>query len=443
MNTFDEIFVNKVKEVFDNHNEAYQPADWNKLQGKMGKNRRGLIIFLPYIAKAAIVIIFLGLSVFILNNYENDIQYLETAQYIKTDDLPILPNQNTTTIEKNIIDNNYIIEKSKKRNLMVFAKRNNSTDITANNEVVINKKEELVDKEGIVRNMKSVEFINNSHKCQNIELHTEPDLHNIKQLKTSRFTNEKPILQAVEDELEVDNNKQKRFGFGVEIASLSSYSDIGVDNNVNMGAGISASYKLAKNIRFSTGVLIAKQSLNGMVKRRNSDFANNASNKFGINDEVYGELMSDKSQSEILNSANVSNINLHEQKRTFVTVDIPLNIVYKYKKLSFTTGVSSLLHLQEQQNYKYRMSVNNSVYNATTATYDNFSNTTTVSRKKHIATNHFDFAKLINLSVGYGIDMKKGSLTVEPYIKVPIGTLSSQDILMGAGGLALRYNFFK
>ncbi len=441
MNTFYEIFVNKVKELFDNHEEAYQPADWDKLQSKMGKKRSGLIILLPYIAKAAIIIIFLGLSVFILNNYENDIQYLETAQYYKTDNQPHLQAKQ----KRNLIKDNHKSLNNSNNQFKKYKNNRSSSHIVVNNKATTNKNIENVDKEHIMLRNQSVEPIDKHQRYNDFRLQSEYNLPNIEQIRTSRLHPQKPILKEIGKDEKTDENKQKRLGFGLEIASLSSYSDMGVDNDVNIGAGISASYKLSKNFSLSTGMLIAKQSLAGSVNYGRDNSSNNLrQEQLALSkNNVAKDVIDNKSVYGFQNLKNVSNVSLTEQKREFLTLDIPLNVVYKYKKISFTTGVSSLLHLKENQDYKYQMLVNNSVYNSKTQQYDNYSNTTTVNTKEYIATNHFDFAQLLNFSVGYGIEMRKGSIIVEPYIKVPIGTLSSQDIFMGAGGVVLRYNFFK
>ncbi len=441
MNTFYEIFVNKVKELFDNHKEAYRPADWQKLQSKMGKKRGGLIIFLPYIAKAAIVIIFLGLSVFILNNYENDIQHLETSQYFKTNNLPTLQHKHEININKdNQLSSNNSHNKFEKYN-----KNNCSLHVAENNKTITNQDVKTIDTEQVINKDQSVEPINRHESYKNFKLQSARNIPNIEQIKTARVPPQKPILKAIEEDYKIDENEQKRLGFGVEIASLSSYSDMGVDNDVNIGAGISASYKLSKNFSLTTGMLIAKQSLSGSVNygKDNSSKSLRKEQLALSKREIAKDVTDNKSDYGFQNLRNVSNVSLTEQKREFVTLDIPLNVVYKYKKLSFTTGVSSLLHLKENQDYKYQMLVNNSIYNSKTEQYDTYSNSTTVNKKEYTATNHFDFAQLINFSVGYSIAMKKGSIVVEPYIKVPIGTLSSQDIFMGAGGVVLRYNFFK
>ncbi len=449
MNRFYEIFVNKVIEVFDNHQESYQASDWEKLQQKMGKKQSRFIILLPYISKAAIIIIFLGLSVFILNKYDNYSEYPDKVQQIKTANFIENKYQNRETIAKHFDKNNSVKNKSKNesknRNIKPLVIKSNKDQISSNTKNIIIEDILAADNKLITSDSKSVRIISINKNIKHFLIPTEENLEELKQIKTAKIIEEKPVL--LEDEVsedDEDNSEQKRFGFGFAIASLSNYSSAKVENDVNVGAGISASYKLTKKLRLSTGMLIAKQSLTG---NENDDFMIRypQTEKAQIKSEnLVQERKQNNGRDGVMNSfSTIADFNLDEKKLEFLTIDIPLNLVYKYKKISFTSGVSSLLHVMENHDSKYTMVVNNNVYNLKTGSYDNYTNNTTVNKRKYISTNHFDFARLLNLSIGYGIDMKRGSIVVEPYIKIPIGTLSSQDIFMGAGGLALRYNFFK
>jgi len=108
----------------------------------------------------------------------------------------------------------------------------------------------------------------------------------------------------------------------------------------------------------------------------------------------------------------------------------------------FSAGISSLIFVNEKYSYNYDVIVNNISYNSATALYESYSNTLNMTSGQTDETlNHFDFAGLFNLSIAYDVPLPKGSLAVEPYIKLPLADISSQDIRMGSGGLTLRYNF--
>lgn len=57
-------------------------------------------------------------------------------------------------------------------------------------------------------------------------------------------------------------------------------------------------------------------------------------------------------------------------------------------------------------------------------------------------TSSFDFARMLNFSVGFGYPVgKQSKLSLEPFIKYPLGGLGAQDIRFGSAGLNLKLNF--
>jgi hypothetical protein len=58
------------------------------------------------------------------------------------------------------------------------------------------------------------------------------------------------------------------------------------------------------------------------------------------------------------------------------------------------------------------------------------------------AFKRIDLFKLVNLSIGYEIPFRKNAITIEPFIQIPLGTVTSNDIYMGNGGLTVKYSLF-
>ena len=248
----------------------------------------------------------------------------------------------------------------------------------------------------------------------------------IKQMDSIHYESDRPILIEYEEFViaENDKKKNKRFGFGVELASVSSYSKNGTSDGVNLGGGMAASYRITKKVSFTTGAIIAKQSANYVGERQN--------------EMVYSDL---NSAFQDNSNSKVENMTSSDSEVSFVAIDIPLNVRFKHKRISFTTGLSSLFYVQEKYSYSYNAVVSNSVYNSVTADYEMVTSNTSISNEETKSFNHFDFARLLNLSIGYDIPLAKGNLVVEPYLKYPLGSVSSKEIFMGTGGFAFRYNF--
>jgi hypothetical protein len=221
--------------------------------------------------------------------------------------------------------------------------------------------------------------------------------------------------------------KTRKIDVGIELASVSNYSSEGTGNGVNIGGGIAAAYHITDKIRVTTGVMIAKQSI---------EYA--PENNYQMAYADYAEL----NTANIADNQTVEKVSSAASEVSFIAIDIPLNVQFKHKRVSFSTGFSSLLFVQEKYNRTYNTVVSNKTYNTETRSYDIHNSVERISKDETSDPfDRFDFARLLNLSVGYDIPIAKGGLTVEPYLKYPIGKIGSREIAMGTGGVALRYIF--
>ena len=54
----------------------------------------------------------------------------------------------------------------------------------------------------------------------------------------------------------------------------------------------------------------------------------------------------------------------------------------------------------------------------------------------------FDLMRTLNVSFGFNTRLsKKQSLTIEPFLKYPLGGLGSENIRFGASGINVKLNF--
>jgi len=142
------------------------------------------------------------------------------------------------------------------------------------------------------------------------------------------------------------------------------------------------------------------------------------------------------------NSIRLIDANSAESEISFVSVDIPLNLKFSLSKFTFTTGISSLVYINEKSTSNFTSEVTNMVYNSLTTNYDAVNTVETYSVTEESENfSHFDFAGLFNLAVSYDIPLSKGSIAFEPYVKIPVSGMTSNDIKVGSGGIAVRYNF--
>ena len=327
---FDKIFANRVREVFDGHQEEYNPDDWKNLRAKMGQKKMGMVIWLPHVAKAASVILFLGLSVFVGNKIMKD----ETSQnFGKT------PESNDINFSKREISS----VSNKEENIENSIKMADNQHIVNNNQLTENEQDtsgiNKTTQDYLIVLVDSLESVNDSiNRFANVGYELEKHHQEIQKMDSSQEISNKPILTEDNFEFEFIENKTKekgRFGFGLEIASVSNYSSEGNSNGVNVGGGFSASYRISKKISFTTGALIAKQSVN---------YTGSSGN-----DKLYAaENLALADRTAENNTLSMIDKNTAESEISFVAIDIPMNVQFKHKRISITTGLSSLLYVQEK-----------------------------------------------------------------------------------------------
>jgi hypothetical protein len=415
---FDEMLASRMKAVFDNHEVEYQPDDWENMRKKLGKKSRNrMIMMFPAIAKAASIILFLGLSVFYLNHNPERNQLSQFS--LKKD------STKNDSIHKlqNIYKNKSIDSETQKSTLKQTNNDNkvvkNTRDNNESNHKVADlnikdTKDEIMPVDSSKRMLADIKEILQNHR-ENIQKMTN---------KEKKDSIAKKILDVpVDDNFVINNEKKSHFEFGVELASVSSYSPDGNGSNLNIGGGFSAGYDISKNFGLQTGMSISKQSM----EYKNSYPLNNSKNNMPF---------------ASYNSLNIIDRNSAKSNISFVTIDIPLNARYRIKRFILTAGVSSLIFVNEKYSYNYNATVTNATYNQATANYDIVSNTQNFSEDQSSEMfNHVDFAGLFNLSVAYDMPLPKGSIALEPYVKLPLASVSSYNVTLGSGGIAVRYNF--
>ncbi|HTD99932.1 MAG TPA: hypothetical protein VK668_11645 [Mucilaginibacter sp.] len=217
-------------------------------------------------------------------------------------------------------------------------------------------------------------------------------------------------------------NNDKAVRFGVYAATYFNYAK-GSNNQLNLGAGFTSDIKLSKNLKFSTGVAIAQNTLN-----YNSQIplaapaALAAASAYGSSKDTY------------LAAAAVPSIKTYNAN--LVGLDVPLNLKYVFDPQNSDTYISAGLSSGTFINEKYTYSYN---YSAPFSATGNQVQDQTTNQ----SFNSFYFAKTLNVSFGVGYPLGKNRLIIEPFLKYPLSGLGSQDIRFGAGGLNLKFNFSK
>jgi len=210
-----------------------------------------------------------------------------------------------------------------------------------------------------------------------------------------------------------EKSSKKNFSLSVYAGSFINYAE-GSENNVNVGAGLSSDFRISKNLRISTGLNLSKNSL----AYNQNEPANNYGSFQDANSSIVGTLVA-----------------LSNYEAELLGLDIPVNIKYLFnpQKSStyFLAGLSSGTYLSE----KYAVNQSN---------FNSFVGSSAVANKQEISRQmkDFDLMRTLNVSFGFNTRLsKKQSLTIEPFLKYPLGGLGSENIRFGASGINVKLNF--
>lgn len=251
----------------------------------------------------------------------------------------------------------------------------------------------------------------------------------------------KPVITSAESMQKLLNEKNapkvlndqtpksgKKTVIGLYAATYFNYAK-GSDNKVNMGAGVSSDFRITKNLKLSTGLAIAQNSLNynnGLPGSPQSlQLYANTKAKAAL-DHVYSRSSIASFSATPL--AAIAAPALTSYNANLVGLDIPVNLKFEINPQKtdayISAGLSSGTFINETYtlNYIYARNAQQSVM------HTNFAG--------------FDFAKTLNLSFGVGTPIGKSNrLVIEPFLKYPLDGLGSQQIKFGAGGVNLKLNF--
>jgi hypothetical protein len=216
-----------------------------------------------------------------------------------------------------------------------------------------------------------------------------------------------------------DDKKLKKVNFGVYAATYFNYSK-GSDNQVNVGAGLTSDIKISRNLKLVTGIAIAQNSLS---------YSGFPSAVASAKSNLYTPTNGPVSAFIATSTPTVKNYNA-----SLVGLDIPLNIKYEFNPQKsdayISMGLSSGTFIDESYTYKYN--------------YPSFLSSTLQQTKDETTGNNFNsfyFAKTLNVAFGIGYPFGNNRLIIEPFLKYPLDGMGSQNLRFGAGGLNLKLSF--
>lgn len=216
------------------------------------------------------------------------------------------------------------------------------------------------------------------------------------------------------------------------------------EGNVNMGYGVSMGYAVNDKIKVSAGVaynkLTAARSINSGGNPPAAPTADAPA--FGL---ASGKMMAGKAVSAVSTQPRLDSVS-----GVLSGFDIPVDITYNVsKKVYASAGVSGMVVTNDATKYTYvtsnnvRVSVENNkgILQEDKSMYYTASNTTSAPPEAS-AKDRTGFVGFYNFSLGFKQKVTpKNNVAIEPFIKVPMKTVSDQKLNYTGMGLRLKFDF--
>ncbi|MGI4728801.1 MAG: hypothetical protein ACRYGB_09535 [Janthinobacterium lividum] len=201
--------------------------------------------------------------------------------------------------------------------------------------------------------------------------------------------------------------KTARFGLSLFAGSHVNFAK-GSNTQLGFGAGISTNFKLNKKLKMSTGLALLQ---NKFLYQNNV-----ANNNFPAASAVY-----QTSNPSIPISNNTS---LNSLSTSLLQLNIPINLIYNIlpgkNSISILAGLSSGTFAKESYHYNYANAANDA---HTSKSFQSFY-----------------LLKTLNVAAQFGLPIQKHSLQVEPFVKLPLGNVTTQQLKFGTAGINLKIN---
>lgn len=400
-----------ISEMLKKHSLPYEEGAWERFKDFETAKKRKVVLW-PYFTGAAAAVVLLAMSLFlIIEEGENNNQRVARQEMVK-ETIDTLNNKSVDSSE--LIDNERLVTGLNKRESSVASNvlsGSNSLNVVQADLTRTDLSSSLLYKSDTseykeVQSIASTEPVASKGVTSATpkEIYTSPSYIGIE-----------PLNRNV-----VNMEDTKKWDFSVELSPNIK------DKDVNFGGGIAIAYNL--NDRVSIGSGVSYMHLD----------AQRAPNKIDIPLE-FSTL--DGSSNKSLNTISTS----------LVGLDIPINLKLNIGNAMYANaGVSlfSVLNESRYNNFEEHIAVT-ALTSPTSSSFDKKEKNSVeaqVLRSQEVSSSTpyegKNFTGFFNFSMGYKLPFfPKMNLAIEPYFKIPIGSLSDQDMDLNNGGFKIRASF--
>jgi hypothetical protein len=431
----EEELVTHIKNSLTGHEEEYAPGAWEKFNKK--EQRRPAIIYWIGGLSSAAAVLLIGFGLVFYSNNEKEVVH-GNHDIVESRTLTPSPesatNENNSSLtggNENSKGGNSSTTRANKRSIaansrlaQVGKSKTNIASfdhtITAASEPVIAFKESLVTNS--IASISPVQPGNDDFKQRNpVVVVTAPNQTSEsakKPLTFEEFLAKEKGLKATGNDKTSKQTADDKWDLGIVVAP-----SFGNNDKLNMGYGVSMAYNLNSKVSLGSGL---------------------SYNEMGASKEIIGNSAPNSPSTNALVSDTKSLQSVNTQVRG---IDIPLEIRYNLSgRFYANVGVSAFAVINRQQNNVYLQGtvVQRSAANAFGDLQpQTFLVTEKVSEKAPQAVNAN--SKLIgfyNFSFGYKQKIGKDkSIGIEPFMKVPMKDVTSENLRLLGTGLKIKFDF--
>lgn len=447
MKRFDEKFADRVREVFDAYEEEVDPVAMETMRRKLhvGRGPKSVALFWFW---AAASVIFLASTLVAWNYFNSGIQSAEftindqdnAIASSRDSDIPLQNDQ--IGLQNLLVDDNAQAKDT-------YAPKIEPYNVASRNESVAARQEAPAQHNGLPiaaalanntqvnsEQIPAESVIADYTTVRGSEIPAATNVTSSLPTVSTGLSEDAPILalattprpgvsttNGAHDPLQA-SEKSSRSALEVVIGSAISYTNNQFAEGIGFVAGAMHQWRINEALSFAVGGLLSV-------------------NRFEFNPATNG----DDFGAYLLHASSADDGNIHldvdmRNSYNWTAIDIPMNAKVHLggtssRQYNLTFGVSSLIFLQQnfqEEGIGYRGQVFNEMGEMQLSTFRY------IREDRAGAFERVDFARLMNLAVGYEFTGRNNAVEVELFMKYPLGTVTSRDIQLGMGGITFKYS---
>jgi len=441
--------IKEIADLFEDYEEAYVPGEWENFQ----QSRKKKYPFLPMLLKAAAVLLLVsGLLVFSLRNNHKDqsLSAVVKSTPAKTDSItnPSAQNNGTDSNQNSdeqahagetSVPSGIAAKKPADLNSVKGSQSNgpglrSGAIIASNagtvpqqlmpvpttqvNPVQVKEKDAVTPAvSGVLANRPAQKEYQDTVAVKTEKLSTS-DFLLAETRKTEAREKVKPVIA------------ESKWDFGVQVMPSATHS------TTKVGAGLVTAYRISNKLSLSSGISLLQLGSAGNtpgVSGADMPLSNPSVGPANA-ENVAGFTTTDKRLLTV--QANIS------------AIDIPLGLVYKVNKHYYTSaGISYFNVISEKRNNTYSQlsPVDKTTTNPSTgavSVYRAFQTQEVAEPAAEKPLKGNSYLGFINFSVGRRQNIfNQYSIQIEPFIKIPVGRLSTQELNLLNSGVKFQLSF--